>query len=102
MERPRTRRQFRRRWMRPPRVAGIEMSWPAALINVYEQSAVKISGAGVIDGDGKAWWDKYWALRAEYEPKGLRWAADYDSRRPRLIQIYKSSQVQVSGLTLKR
>src|SRR5271166_968266 len=33
----------------PTRVAGIEMSWPAALINVYEQSDVGISGNGTID-----------------------------------------------------
>jgi len=84
------------------RVAGIEMKWPAALINVYQQSHVKISGKGVIDGDGKIWWDKYWALRKEYEPKGLRWAADYDCQRPRLIQIYKSSDVDLEGLTLRR
>jgi polygalacturonase len=84
------------------RVAGIEMNWPAALINVYRQSGVKISGKGVIDGDGKVWWDKYWNLRKEYEPKKLRWAADYDCMRPRLIQIYKSSNVDLQGLTLKR
>src|ERR1035441_434249 len=55
------------------RVAGIEMKWPAALINVYEQTGVKISGKGTIDGDGKIWWDKYWKLRREdYEPRGLR------------------------------
>ena len=84
------------------RVAGIEMNWPAALINVYQQSGVRISGKGVIDGDGKIWWDKYWSLRKEYEPKKLRWAADYDCMRPRLIQIYKSSNVDLQGLTLKR
>jgi polygalacturonase len=84
------------------RIAGIEMKWPAALINVYQQDGVEISGAGTIDGDGKLWWDKYWALRREYEPKGLRWAADYDCPRPRLIQIYKSAGVNLSGLTLKR
>lgn len=86
----------------PTRVAGIEMKWPAALINVYEQSDVEISGEGVIDGDGKMWWDRYWKMRAEYDPKGLRWAADYDCQRPRLIQIYRSSNVQVRGLTLRR
>jgi polygalacturonase len=87
----------------PTRVAGIEMKWPAALINVYEQSHVKISGKGVIDGDGKIWWDRYWKMRREeYEPKGLRWAVDYDCQRPRLIQIYKSSDVSLEGLTLKR
>ena len=68
----------------PTRVAGIEMKWPAALITVYEQSHVKISGKGVIDGDGKIWWDRYWKMRREeYEPKGLRWAVDYDCQRPR-------------------
>ncbi|HZL56324.1 MAG TPA: glycoside hydrolase family 28 protein [Bryobacteraceae bacterium] len=87
----------------PTRVAGIEMKWPSALINVYEQSRVKISGKGIIDGDGKIWWDKYWKMRREeYEPKGLRWAVDYDCRRPRLIQVYKSSDVSLEGLTLKR
>lgn len=84
------------------RIAGIEMKWPAALVNICEQSNVKITGRGVIDGDGKFWWDKYWRMRKEYEPKGLRWAADYDCRRVRLIQIYKSSRVNLEGLTLKR
>jgi hypothetical protein len=86
----------------PTRVAGIEMQWPAALINVYEQSDVKISGAGVIDGDGKMWWDAYWKMRAEYEPKGLRWASDYDCQRPRLIQVFKAANVEIQGLTLRR
>jgi len=87
----------------PTRVAGVEMKWPAALLNVYEQSGVRISGKGVVDGDGKIWWDKYWKMRREeYEPKGLRWAVDYDCRRPRLIQIYKSSDVSLEGLTLRR
>jgi lysophospholipase L1-like esterase len=88
--------------IQPTRVAGIEMDWPAALINVYEQSDVKISGEGVIDGDGKMWWDQYWKMRGEYEPKGLRWASDYDCRRPRLIQIFKSAGVELRGLTLRR
>jgi polygalacturonase len=86
----------------PTRVAGIEMNWPAALINVYQQDGVEISGVGTIDGDGKFWWDSYRALRAGYEPKGLRWAADYDCQRPRLIQIYKSSNVNLRGLALER
>ena len=88
--------------MRPTRVAGIEMSWPAALINVYEEHDVKITGAGTIDGDGRGWWDSYWALRRLYDGKGLRWAADYDSRRPRLIQIFEAKHVTLSGPLLTR
>ncbi len=84
------------------RIAGIEMTWPAALINVCQQSNVQISGRGVIDGNGKLWWDKYWAMRKEYEAKGLRWAVDYDCKRVRLIQVYESSNVNLQGVTLKR
>jgi polygalacturonase len=34
----------------PTRIAGIEMTWPAALINVRDQHDVKITGKGAIDG----------------------------------------------------
>jgi polygalacturonase len=89
--------------MLPTRIAGIEMSWPAALINVRDQHNVNITGKGTIDGDGPIWWKSYWDLRATYEPKGLRWASDYDARRPRLILIQNSSEVQLGGgILLKR
>ncbi len=84
------------------RVAGIEMKWPAALLNVSGQKNVKISGGGIIDGRGKKWWDRYWELRREYEPRGLRWAADYDAERVRLLVVWKSSDVKVENLSLKR
>jgi|WetSurMetagenome_2_1015567.scaffolds.fasta_scaffold38418_2 lysophospholipase L1-like esterase len=81
----------------PTRIAGIEMSWPAALINVRDQHKVTITGKGTIDGDGPVWWKSYWDLRATYEPKGLRWASDYDAQRPRLILIQNSSEVRLGG-----
>jgi len=85
------------------RVAGIEMKWPAALINVNDQKNVNLSGGGIIDGRGKKWWDKYWNLRRnDYEPRGLRWAADYDAERVRLLVVWKSSDVTVENLSLKR
>ena len=86
----------------PTRVAGIEMTWPAALINVNNAKNVKISGGGTVDGRGQKWWDKYWALRREYEPKGLRWASDYDAERVRLMVISRSSDVTIENLSLKR
>jgi polygalacturonase len=89
--------------MLPTRIAGIEMTWPAALINVRDQHNVVITGKGTIDGDGPIWWKSYWDLRAIYEPKGLRWASDYDARRPRLILIQNSSGIQLGGgVMLKR
>lgn len=86
----------------PTRIAGIEMTWPSALINVNDAKNVKISGMGTIDGRGQKWWDKYWALRKEYEPKGLRWASDYDAERVRLMVVWKSSDVTIENLSLKR
>jgi polygalacturonase len=87
----------------PTRIAGIEMTWPAALINVRDQKDVTITGKGTIDGNGPIWWKSYWDLRKEYEPKGLRWASDYDARRPRLMLFQNSENIHLGGgITLKR
>jgi polygalacturonase len=86
----------------PTRVAGIEMKWPAALINVNDAKNVRVSGAGTIDGRGEKWWEKYYALRREYVPRGLRWASDYDAERVRLMVVWKSSDVTIENLSLKR
>lgn len=81
----------------PTRVAGIEMTWPVGLINVRDQHDVTIIGKGTIDGDGPIWWKSYWKLRADYDRRGLRWAADYDCQRPRLILIQNSAHVFLGG-----
>ncbi len=86
----------------PTRVAGIEMRWPAALVNIYGEQDVGLVGEGCIDGDGQVFWDRYWALRATYEPRGLRWASDYDCQRPRLIQVFESARVHIGGGLLLR
>jgi len=90
------------------RIAGIEMDWPAAVINVYGQTNVIVSGRGTLDGSGDFWWKKFWGddgkhgLLKEYESRGLRWAADYDCQRVRALLIYDSQNVTVSGITIER
>lgn len=81
------------------RIAGIEMKWPAALINVIDQQNVLVSGQGKINAQGKFCWDKYWAMRREYEPKGLRWIVDYDAKRVRTFLVQSSSDITLKGLT---
>jgi len=81
------------------RIAGIEMKWPAALINVINQENVAVSGNGKVDAQGKFCWDKYWAMRKEYEPKGLRWIVDYDAKRVRTFLVQSSTDVSLRGLT---
>jgi polygalacturonase len=84
------------------RIAGIEMKWPAALINVLDQENVSVSGKGVIHAQGKPFWDKYWKMRKEYESKGLRWIVDYDCKRPRTLLVQRSSNVTIKEITLKQ
>jgi polygalacturonase len=84
------------------RVAGIEMKWPSALINVLNQENVAITGAGTVHAQGKPFWDQYWSLRKEYEPKGLRWIVDYDAKRPRTLLVADSKNVTVQGLTFQQ
>jgi polygalacturonase len=87
----------------PTRIAGIEMTWPAAMINVRDQQNITITGKGTIDGNGAVWWQVFRDVLKVYQPKGLRWAADYDAKRVRLSLIQNSSNIHYGGgLTLKR
>ena len=86
----------------PTRIAGIEMRWPAALVNIYKQRNAAIVGEGTIDGNGKVFWEIFFKTRKEYEPKGLRWAADYDAQRPRLVQVFDAQDARLGGGLLLR
>ncbi len=84
------------------RIAGIEMEWPAAVINIMNAERASISGEGVIDCRGKVFWDNYWAMRREYEKRGLRWIVDYDCKRVRGLLVSNSRDITLSGFTLMR
>jgi hypothetical protein len=82
------------------RVAGIEMNWPAALVNIIGQENAAITGDGVINGRGKVFWDKYWNMRRIYDPKGLRWIVDYDCDRPQGILISDCKNVTIKDVVI--
>ena len=85
------------------RVAGFEIEWPAALINIIDKQCSAITGEGIIDGDGKVFWDDFWEKTNNYyTPNGLRWASDYDCRRPRGILIQNCSDIRVDGVVIFR
>ena len=81
------------------RIAGIEMRWPAALLNIIGVKNAAITGEGRVDARGKFCWDKYWAMRKEYDAKGLRWIVDYDARRVRTLLIQRCENVTVRSVT---
>lgn len=87
------------------RVAGIEMPWPAGIVNINQCQEVKVTGAGTIDGQGSVWWHKFWGddenggMLAQYSQKGLRWVVDYECERPRNVVVYQSEAVELSSFT---
>jgi len=81
------------------RIAGIEMKWPAALLNIIGVKNAAITGDGKVNAQGKFCWDKYWAMRKEYDAKGLRWIVDYDAKRVRTVLIQNSLDVTVRGVS---
>lgn len=87
---------------RHTRVAGIEMVWPAAVINILDAENASVSGEGTIDCRGKVFWDKYWAMRKDYEKRDLRWIVDYDCKRVRGMLISNSRDITLKDFTLMR
>jgi len=80
------------------RIAGIEMRWPAALINLIGVKKAAVTGEGKINARGKFCWDKYWNMRKTYDAKGLRWIVDYDAKRIRTLLVQNSEDITVKGL----
>ncbi len=83
------------------RIAGIETTWPAALINFLNVKNAALTGEGVVNARGKFCWDMYWVMRKEYDKKGLRWIVDYDAKRVRTVVVQSSSDISIKGLTFK-
>jgi len=83
------------------RIAGIETSWPAALINFIDVKNAALTGKGIVNARGKFCWDKYWAMRKDYDTKDLRWIVDYDAKRVRTFLVQNSSDITLKGITFK-
>src|SRR6185436_19413507 len=83
------------------RVAGIETTWPAALINCINVKNAALTGNGIVNARGKFCWDMYWNMRKEYDKKGLRWVVDYDAKRVRTVLVQNAADVTVRDLTFK-
>ena len=78
------------------RIEGHAQRWRPALVNIAHADGTSLSGEGVLEGTGQAFWQEYWR----------RFAADHrttnlDVERPRLVFVSDSRNVVISGLTLK-
>lgn len=78
------------------RVEGHFPEWLPAVINADKVDNLKISGAGVLDGNGAPFWEDFWAKR-KVNPK----TTNLDVERPRLMLIQNSKNVKISGVKFK-
>jgi hypothetical protein len=74
------------------RVAGVDMPWPAGLVNADNVHGVRITGGGTIDGSGRHWWGKF---NAEGPLGGL-----YEGK-PRPIIASRCRDVYIGDITIK-
>jgi polygalacturonase len=80
------------------RIAGLEMKWPAALVNADGVTNLQLTGEGTIDGSGERWWHEYWTARAaekdEIDPH-------FKIGRPRLVHFIRCKNILVRDLLMK-
>ncbi len=83
----------------PKRVTRIEghfEPWRMALVNAQEMDHVRISGKGVLDGNGITYWAQFWQRRRE-NPK----CTNLEVERPRLMFIDRCKDVRIQGISLR-
>lgn len=78
------------------RIEGHFEPWRMALVNAREMDHVRISGRGVLDGNGITFWAKFWQRRRE-NPK----CTNLEVERPRLVFIDRCQDVRVEGVSLR-
>lgn len=84
------------------RVQGVEMNWTSAILNVRYADNVTISGGGTIDGNGQLWWTHYYGEGTSlHSSLGVGTFLNWDEQRPRVLELYESTNVTVSGVTLE-
>ncbi|MBP6182115.1 glycosyl hydrolase family 28 protein [Flavobacterium sp.] len=77
----------------PSRMEGQNLDYFPALVNAYGVDNFSISGKGTINGNGRKYWDAFWARRKE-NPK----CTNLEVSRPRLVFIWNSNNVQLQDV----
>lgn len=79
----------------PSRMEGQNLNYFPGIINAWGCDGFTLSGEGTIDGNGLRSWKSFWQRRA-YNPK----CTNLDELRPRLLFVWGSNNVKISGLRL--
>ncbi len=104
--------------MVPSRWEGVRVKTFKSAISAYNATDITIKGRGLIDGNGKKWWDTWWNVRSG-EKTNLKWDKIFDENnpglitdneyikkmgrflRPPMLMPYECTNVRIEGITLK-
>ena len=78
------------------RIEGQSCRYFPALLNVEGVDGFTLFGEGIIDGNGRKYWEAFW-FRREWNPA----CTNKDEQRPRLIFLSHCSHVLVKGVTFQ-
>lgn len=81
---------------RETRIEGHFEPWRLALVNAEQMDRVRITGKGVLDGNGVVFWQAFWKRREE-NPR----CTNLEVERPRLMFIDRCRDVRVEGVSLQ-
>lgn len=84
----------------PSRMEGKRLEYFAALVNAYEVKNFSITGPGEINGNGLKFWKAFWHRRDSLKAVG-KTATNLEVHRPRLIFIWDSDNLKISGVKLR-
>lgn len=86
---------------------GIERKVYASLFTGHDLKNVSITGRGVLDGQGEAWWEAHFANKKMRKEQGIKGREPDNPEgsplkvpRPRVINLYNCSNVLIRGLTI--
>lgn len=80
----------------PTRIEGKRQEWRLALLNAADLDGVRLTGGGVVDGNGILFWASFWQRRKE-NPK----CTNLEVERPRLVFLDSCRDVRIEGLTFR-
>lgn len=80
----------------PTRIEGRRQEWRLALLNGANLTGVRLSGEGVVDGNGILFWAAFWQRRKE-NPK----CTNLEVERPRILFLDSCRDVRIEGLTFR-
>ena len=81
---------------RETRIEGHFEPWRMALVNAQAIDGLRITGPGVLDGNGIPFWAKFWQRRRE-NPM----CTNLEVERPRLLFIDRCKDVRIEGISLR-